>query len=136
MCDFHILSSHYVILWFFSPEFSSTPTVLSQYKMHSFSLLKHYAFWICFLFSIKILGPFLSILLNRLANMHNNCFFTNLLLTDIFAALASYPCPLLYEYLLNPIGLSIKPSVNTLYKVCNTKYLLYFSTGMNKCNFL
>ncbi|RTG90892.1 uncharacterized protein DC041_0009359 [Schistosoma bovis] len=38
------------------------------------------------------IGPFLSILLNRLANMHNNCFFTNLLLTDIFAALASYPC--------------------------------------------
>ncbi|XP_018645631.1 hypothetical protein Smp_149080 [Schistosoma mansoni] len=63
------------------------------------------------------IGPFLSILLNRLANMHNNCFFTNLLLTDIFAALASYPCPLLYEFLLNPIGLSIKPSVNTLYKV-------------------
>ncbi|CAH8566304.1 unnamed protein product [Schistosoma margrebowiei] len=63
------------------------------------------------------IGPFLSILLNRLANMHNNCFFTNLLLTDIFAALASYPCPLLYEYLLNPMGLSIKPSVNTLYKV-------------------
>nr|CAH8852676.1 unnamed protein product [Trichobilharzia regenti] len=63
------------------------------------------------------IGPFLSILLNRLANMHNNCFFTNLLLTDIFAALASYPCPLLYEFLLNPVGLSVKPSVNTLYKV-------------------
>ncbi|VDQ09783.1 unnamed protein product [Trichobilharzia regenti] len=55
--------------------------------------------------------------MNRLANMHNNCFFTNLLLTDIFAALASYPCPLLYEFLLNPVGLSVKPSVNTLYKV-------------------
>ncbi|KAH8869804.1 FTS and Hook-interacting protein-like protein [Schistosoma japonicum] len=63
------------------------------------------------------IGPFLSILLNRLANMHNNCFFTNLLLTDIFAALASYPCPLLYEFLLNPVGLSVKSSVNTLYKV-------------------
>ncbi|CAH8294332.1 unnamed protein product, partial [Schistosoma turkestanicum] len=63
------------------------------------------------------IGPFLSILLNRMANMHNNCFFTNLLLTDIFAALASYPCPLLYEFLLNPIGLHVKPSVNTLYKV-------------------
>ncbi|TPP56271.1 hypothetical protein FGIG_07681, partial [Fasciola gigantica] len=47
------------------------------------------------------IGPFLWILLSRLSSMHTNCLFTNLLLTDLLTALAAYPCPLLYEFLLN-----------------------------------
>ncbi|CAL8068960.1 unnamed protein product [Calicophoron daubneyi] len=62
------------------------------------------------------IGPFLSILLNRLANFHNNCFFTNLLLTDLLTSLAAYPCPLLYEFLLNSAGLTLKSNVNSVYK--------------------
>ncbi|TGZ63227.1 hypothetical protein CRM22_007048 [Opisthorchis felineus] len=66
------------------------------------------------------IGPFLSILLNRLSNLHTNCFFTNLLLTDLIAALAAYPCPLLYNYLLNSVGLALKSNANSVSKVLHT----------------
>ncbi|KAF7232635.1 hypothetical protein EG68_08314 [Paragonimus skrjabini miyazakii] len=63
------------------------------------------------------LGPFLSIVLSRLATLHTNCLFTNLLLTDLLATLAAYPCPMLYTFLLNSIGLQLKSNVNSVFKV-------------------
>ncbi|VDP79622.1 unnamed protein product [Echinostoma caproni] len=63
------------------------------------------------------IGPFLWILLSRLSNLHMNCLFTNLLLTDLFAALAAYPCPLLFEFLLNSVNLTGRNNTNSMYKV-------------------
>ncbi|CAH8522250.1 unnamed protein product [Dicrocoelium dendriticum] len=63
------------------------------------------------------IGPFLSIILNRLSTLHTNCLFTNLLLTDLIASLAAYSCPLLYTFLLNSVGLCLRSNVNSLFKV-------------------
>ncbi|KAF6768306.1 hypothetical protein AHF37_01628 [Paragonimus kellicotti] len=63
------------------------------------------------------IGPFLSIVLSRLATLHTNCLFTNLLLTDLLATLAAYPCPMLYTFLLNSVGLQLKSNVNSVFKV-------------------
>ncbi|KAF8564244.1 hypothetical protein P879_10434 [Paragonimus westermani] len=67
--------------------------------------------------STQSFGPFLSIVLSRLATLHTNCLLTNLLLTDLLASLAAYPCPMLYTFLLNSIGLQLKSNVNSVFKV-------------------
>ncbi|CAH8527597.1 unnamed protein product [Dicrocoelium dendriticum] len=41
------------------------------------------------------LGPFLTTILTRLENLPRNCFYANLLLTNLLSSLAAYPIPLL-----------------------------------------
>jgi len=61
-------------------------------------------------------GPFVSVLLSRLENMHSNTLHVNLLLTGILAQLAAYPQPLLRSFLLNT-NLVFQPTVRSLYQV-------------------
>ncbi|VDD80906.1 unnamed protein product [Mesocestoides corti] len=62
-------------------------------------------------------GPFLDSLLNRLGSMHKNCFYTNLLLTDIVLILASFHQHPLAEVLLGLVDIQWKVPVRTLYQV-------------------
>ncbi|TNN89581.1 Protein FAM160A1 [Liparis tanakae] len=66
--------------------------------------------------SVPFTGPFVSVLLSRLENMHSNTLHVNLLLTGILAQLAAYPQPLLRSFLLNT-NLVFQPTVRSLYQV-------------------
>ncbi|XP_063757104.1 FHF complex subunit HOOK-interacting protein 1A-like isoform X2 [Eleginops maclovinus] len=61
-------------------------------------------------------GPFISVLLSRLENLLENSISVNLLLTGILAQLASYPQPLLRDFLLSTHTHS-QHNVRTLYQV-------------------
>lgn len=67
--------------------------------------------------SSQDIGPFLTCLLNRIGNMHKNCLYTNLLLTDIVLILASFNQFPLTDVLLRSPELPLKSSNWSLYQV-------------------
>ncbi|VUZ55721.1 unnamed protein product [Hymenolepis diminuta] len=67
--------------------------------------------------SSQDIGPFLTCLLNRIGNMHKNCLYTNLLLTDIVLILASFNQFPLTDVLLRSPELPLKSSNWSLYQI-------------------
>ncbi|KAL3051027.1 hypothetical protein OYC64_001324 [Pagothenia borchgrevinki] len=64
---------------------------------------------------VPFTGPFISVLLSRLENLLENSISVNLLVTGILSQLASYPQPLLRDFLLNTH--THTHNVRTLYQV-------------------
>nr|CDS27435.2 protein FAM160A1 [Hymenolepis microstoma] len=67
--------------------------------------------------SSQNIGPFLTCLLHRIGSMHENCLYTNLLLTDIVLILASFHQFPLADVLLRCPELPFKTSSQSLYQV-------------------
>ncbi|KAM3857467.1 LOW QUALITY PROTEIN: FHF complex subunit HOOK interacting protein 1Ab [Diretmus argenteus] len=65
---------------------------------------------------VPFTGPFISVLLSRLENLLENSISVNLLVTGILARLASYPQPLLRDFLLCT-HTHYQPNTRTLYQV-------------------
>lgn len=59
-------------------------------------------------------GPFLSMLLDRIENMHRQPYEVNLLVTSLISKLALFAHPNLHEYLLNPL-LPLAPGARSLF---------------------
>ncbi|KAH6934840.1 hypothetical protein HPB50_001524 [Hyalomma asiaticum] len=59
-------------------------------------------------------GPFLSMLLDRIENMHRQPYDVNLLVTSLISRLALFAHPNLHEYLLNPL-LPLAPGARSLF---------------------
>lgn len=59
-------------------------------------------------------GPFLSMLLERIENMHRQPYDVNLLVTSLISRLALFAHPNLHEYLLNPL-LPLAPGARSLF---------------------
>nr|XP_050040227.1 FHF complex subunit HOOK interacting protein 2A-like [Dermacentor andersoni] len=59
-------------------------------------------------------GPFLSMLLDRIENMHRQPYDVNLLVTSLISRLALFAHPNLHEYLLNPL-LPLVPGARSLF---------------------
>lgn len=59
-------------------------------------------------------GPFLSMLLDRMENMHRQPYDVNLLVTSLVSRLALFAHPNLHEYLLNPL-LPLAPGARSLF---------------------
>lgn len=68
---------------------------------------------------MKILGPFLDLLLRQLENMMTNSLYLNLQLTGLITRLAAYSQPLLLSLLLNH-SLVFQPSIKSLFQVRTT----------------
>ncbi|VDN99350.1 unnamed protein product [Rodentolepis nana] len=67
--------------------------------------------------SSQNIGPFLTCLISRIGRMHENCLYTNLLLTDIVLILASFHQFPLADVLLRCPELPFKSSNQSLYQV-------------------
>ncbi|CAH1776560.1 unnamed protein product [Owenia fusiformis] len=62
------------------------------------------------------IGPFLTVLLNKLEGMQQNTLYVNFLLTGLLTRLSCYPQPLLRSFLLNH-SLVFQPTVKSLFQV-------------------
>lgn len=63
----------------------------------------------------EVIGPFLSNLLTKLENLHQNDVYTNLQLTGLWSRLLTFPQPVLRAYFFND-RVRINPRVRTLWR--------------------